>query len=232
MRTVLTIVAVLLITAFLLTENKFLSNLELKLNDNSFINSILRYQFFAIFIAIAVIFLTFRVTPNSKSIFTFGNLSIVAEKEKWLGINGKTSWRNNSFQLLIFISIATAIFMFLAVKYTDSLNNFKSTFIPMILLISLMNSFSEEIIYRFAINGNLTNYASKMTVLVISSILFGLPHYLGYPSGIIGVIMAGLLGYILSKATYETQGIGIAWTIHFIQDVIIFTALFMMNIKR
>ena len=84
-------------------------------------------------------------------------------------------------------------------------------------------------IYRFAINGNLVNETSKQTVLIVSAILFGLPHYMGYPNGIVGVIMAGILGYVLSKSTYETQGIGIAWAIHFIQDVIIFSALFMMN---
>ncbi|TAE80973.1 MAG: CPBP family intramembrane metalloprotease, partial [Bacteroidetes bacterium] len=72
---------------------------------------------------------------------------------------------------------------------------------------------------------------SKTTVLLLSAILFGLPHYAGFPNGPIGVVMAGVLGYILSKATYETQGIGIAWVIHFLQDVIIFTALFMMNSK-
>jgi hypothetical protein len=121
--------------------------------------------------------------------------------------------------------------MFLGVKYTDSLSNFKWWFIPIVLLISLTNSFGEEMIYRFAINGNLINNTPKITVIVISAVLFGLPHYMGFPSGIIGIIMAGFLGYILSKITYETQGIVIAWTIHFIQDIIIFTALFMINIK-
>lgn len=43
--------------------------------------------------------------------------------------------------------------------------------------------------------------------------------------------MAGVLGYVLCKATLETTGLGIAWVIHFVQDVIIFTALFMMNVK-
>ncbi|MDZ7899137.1 MAG: CPBP family intramembrane glutamic endopeptidase [Arcicella sp.] len=71
----------------------------------------------------------------------------------------------------------------------------------------------------------------KLWVLLISAILFGLPHYQGYPNGAAGVIMAGVMGYVLSKATYETSGIGIAWAIHFVTDLIIFTALLMMNIK-
>ncbi|MFN3299563.1 MAG: type II CAAX prenyl endopeptidase Rce1 family protein [Sediminibacterium sp.] len=64
-----------------------------------------------------------------------------------------------------------------------------------------------------------------------SAILFGLPRYFGNPKGIIGVIMSGVLGYILCKATIETRGISIAWTIHFVQDIIIFTAIMMMSIK-
>lgn len=230
MKVVLTIAAVLLITATLLSANKFLPSITLTLNDNTFINSLLKYQVFAMLIASAVLYITLKVNPNSKELLTFGNLSTIAEKERWLGINGKSTWKSNGIQLLFFISIATGIFMFLAVKYTSNLGNFRWSYIPFILLISLTNSFSEEIIYRFVIIGNLMNSTTKLSVLLISAILFGLPHYLGYPSGIAGVAMSGILGYILAKATYETQGIGIAWAVHFVQDIIIFTALFMMNV--
>ena len=231
MKNVLTITAVMLITTLLLTANKFLPNVATTLNHNSFINALLKYQLLALLVAIITLFVTIKITPNSKNILAIGNLSIIAEKEKWLGINGKSNWKSNGIQLLFFISVATGIFMFIAVKHSNSLANFKWSFLPLVLFISLTNSFSEEIIYRFAINGNLINRMSKLSVLITSAILFGLPHYLGYPSGLVGVIMAALLGYILSKATYETQGIGIAWTIHFIQDIIIFNALFMINIK-
>jgi len=228
----ITIIATLLITTILLTANKFLPHLALTLNSNTFINALLKFQSLAFILAIGAMCITLKVTPESKHLLTFGNLATIAEKEVWLGINGKTSWKSNGIQFSFFISMATAIFMFLGVYYTDSLNNFKWSFIPLILLISLTNSFSEEIIYRFVLMGNIIGSTPKLSVLLISAILFGLPHFAGFPSGIIGVIMAGLLGYILSKATYETQGIGLAWTIHFIQDVIIFTAIFMMNTKN
>lgn len=232
MKVIITTISVLLLSAILMSANHFLPKVELTLHDNSFVNALLKYQLLALFLAFLVLFATLKITPESIKILRFGDLSTIAIKEKWLGINGITTWKSNGLQLLFFISLATSIFMFLAVKYTDSLGNFQWTFVPLILLIALTNSFSEEMIYRFAINGNLIALASKLIVLSISAVLFGLPHYLGYPSGIVGVIMAGLLGYILSKATYETQGVGIAWTIHFVQDVVIFTALFMMNLKN
>jgi len=231
MKIIFTILSVSLATICLLLSSKFLPNIPILLNKNEFINGLLKYQMFAFCIAILFLLTTLQVSPQSKSLLKFGNIGSLAIKEKWLGINGGTTWRLNSIQLALFISLATGIFMFLAVKYTDSLGNFTWNFLPLIILISLTNSFSEETLYRIAINGNLTSNTSKLTVLLISAVLFGIPHYFGFPTGVIGVIMSAALGYILSKATYETQGIGIAWTIHFLQDVIIFTALFMMKVK-
>ena len=229
---ILTISLVLIATTILLLANKFLPSIDISFNNNLFVNKLLKYQLLALILSLTLMFFTLKLTPQSKSLLSFGNVESVAIKEKWLGINGKSTWKTNGLQLAFFISLATGIFMFIAVKYTNSLSNFQYWFIPVIIFISLTNSFSEEIIYRFVINGNLGVIAPKITILIISAILFGLPHYMGYPNGIAGVIMSAMLGYILSKATYETNGVGIALTIHFIQDLIIFTALFMMNIKK
>lgn len=225
------ILIVFLSTILLLSASKILPVISISLHKHEFINYILKYQLFALSIALIVLGITLMLTPQSKVLLQSGNFSILAAKEMWLGINGKTSWKTNAFQLAFFISLATGIFMFLALKQTGSLKYFQWSFIPLVLLISLTNSFSEEVIYRFAINGNLTGYTSKLAILLLSAVLFGLPHYAGAPGGFIGILMSGVLGYILSKATYETQGLGIAWGIHFLQDVIIFTSIFMMNIK-
>lgn len=231
MKVAIPVFTVVVASVLLLYSGKLLPSVNINVHANTFINGIIKYQIYAIFIAVAVMLITLFITPESKPLLQLGHLDSIAIKEKWLGINGKTSWRKNGLQLAFFISIATGIFMFLAVKYTNSLYNFKWSFVPIILLVSLTNSFSEEIIYRFAINGNLMHLTSKLTILICSAVLFGLPHYQGYPNGFMGVLMAGLLGYILSKATYETQGLGLAWIIHFLQDIIIFTSLFMINIK-
>ncbi len=231
MRIASTIFIVLLASVLLLSANTILSSLNIIFHENAFVNSTLKYQLFALAIAMLILIGTLHITPESKGLLHVGNLDSPAIKEKWLGINGKTSWRKNGFQLAFFISTATGIFMFLSVKYTNNLDNFMWSYLPIILIISFTNSFSEEMIYRFAINGNLITLPSNYRIYIISAILFGLPHYQGYPSGILGVIMAGALGYILSKATHETKGIAVAWGIHFLQDIIIFTSLFMMNVR-
>lgn len=221
------------IATILLVNAKFLTNqVSLKIHTDSFINELAKYQIFALMVGILVTVIILALVQNSNQFISIGQLNVIAQKENWLGINGKSSWMVNGLQLLFFVSIATGIFMFLAVKNANSLNNFQWSFIPLIVLFSFTNSLAEELIFRFGIIGGLFNEYPKLTILIISAIFFGLPHYLGWPSGVIGVLMSGMLGYILCKATLETRGLSIAWTIHFVQDLIIFTAIFMMNVKR
>lgn len=227
----------LVATAALLlaSANYFLPNIHLNISQQTFINGIAKYQCFALVLAILLTLITVAVSPKSKQLLSAGNLSNLAEKERWLGISGETTWLRNAAQLLVFISLATVIFMFLAVQSTGNVQNFSLKFLlkfsPWILLFSFTNALSEELIFRFAVNGNLSPIVSKTLVLLVSAVLFGLPHYNGFPNGIVGVVMAGILGYVLSKATYETGGLGIALAIHIVQDIIIFTAILMMNVK-
>lgn len=215
----------------LVTASTFANLISLQIHPDNFVNSLAKYQTFALLVGLLATTAILILNPESKQFLNIGQLNTIAEKEKWLGINSKSSWTVNGLQLLFFISVATGIFMFLAVKYTNSLDNFQWGFIPLVLLFSLTNALAEELIFRFGIVGGLFNHYPKLTILVVSAILFGLPHFWGNPGGVIGVVMSGVLGYILCKATIETKGLSIAWTIHFVQDIIIFTALFMMNYK-
>lgn len=227
-----TLLIVGIATVLLVTAATFANHISLQIHPDNFVNGLAKYQTFALLVGILTTTVVLILNPESKQFLNIGQLNTIAEKEKWLGINGKSSWTVNGLQLLFFISFATGIFMFLAVKYTNSLDNFQWGFIPLVLLFSLTNALTEELIFRFGIVGGLFNHYPKLTILVVSAILFGLPHYWGNPGGVIGVGMSGVLGYILCKATIETKGLSIALTIHFVQDIIIFTALFMMNFNR
>jgi hypothetical protein len=199
------------------------------LHNNAFANNLLKYQLYAMVVALAATATTYVLYPAGRHLLSVGQLATIAGKETWLGINGRTTWTRNGVQLLLSISVATGIFMFLAVKYTHNSGNFSWSVMPLVLLLACTNALSEELIFRYSIAGSLWGTYPKTTVLIASAILFGLPHYYGNPSGLVGVIMSGVLGYILCKATIETKGIAVAWAIHFVQDVIIFTALMMMN---
>ena len=54
------------------------------------------------------------------------------------------------------------------------------------------------------------------------AVYFGLIHFYGIPYGVVGVLLAGFLGWILAKSIQDTGGFFWAWFIHFWQDVWIF----------
>ena len=66
---------------------------------------------------------------------------------------------------------------------------------------------------------------SDRAIAMLSGALFGSIHFFGIPGGVTGVIVAVFLGWLLCKSILETKGIFWAWFIHFLQDVIIFSAL-------
>jgi len=231
MKLIYTILIVGAATLLLITSSMFTDLLAWQIHPIVFLNTMAKHQLFALIVAMLVTISVLILNPSSFKFLSIGQITTIAEKEKWLGINGRSSWKKNGLQLLFFVSLPTATFMFLAVKYTDSMHNFQWSFIPLVLFFSFINSLTEELIFRFGIVGGLVGQYSARIILIISAVLFGLPHYVGFPSGFIGVVMSGILGYILCKATIETKGLSIAWTIHFVQDIIIFTALMMMNVR-
>jgi hypothetical protein len=94
--------------------------------------------------------------------------------------------------------------------------------LPLVLLFAATNAWSEEIISRFVIVAGLYGKLSPSVICWISAVIFGGPHFFGTPSGIFGVMMAGLMGWILAKSVLETKALGWALFIHFLQDVVIF----------
>src|SRR6478609_2616637 len=135
-------------TVLLVTAGVFTNQISLQIHPNSFINGLAKYQGYALIVGILTTIAILILNPESRQFLNIGQLGTIAEKEKWLGINGKSSWGINGLQLLFFVSMATGIFMFLAVKYTNSIDNFQFSFIPIIFLFSLTNSFAEELIFR------------------------------------------------------------------------------------
>ncbi len=232
MRMIYTLLIVSTSAILLLNAGFFTEKISLQVHSNSFVDYMLKYQVFALIIALLTMMVVLALNPDSKEFLSIGQLNKIASKEKWLGINGKSSWALNGLHLLLFISTATAIFMFLAVKHTNSINNFHWGILPFVFLFSLTNAFSEELIFRFGIIGGLFNHFPDLAIIIISALAFGIPHFFGNPGGIIGVFMSAILGYVLCKATIETKGLSIAFIIHFIQDIIIFIALMMMNMKQ
>lgn len=96
---------------------------------------------------------------------------------------------------------------------------------PWILAFSVSNAFVEEVIFRLGVALPLEGKLEPFVISLLSGVLFGLPHLRGMPSGLVGALMSGVLGYILCTSLLETDGLFLAWWIHFLQDMVIFSAL-------
>lgn len=226
------ILVVFYTTLMLLASNKTKSTRYFHVSHNEYVNHQLNYQLVLLGVSILSLITTnFLSKDNFTNFFRLGDLSAPSEEMKLFGIKAGDSWLKTGLSLVVVISLVTSIFMFFQLKSVTIEWRQLPKGIAWVLLFSLTNSFAEEMIYRIGIVSPLKNLISPTAIITISAILFGLPHLAGMPSGLAGATMAGLLGLVLAKSLYETNGYFWAWTIHFIQDIIIFGALFLLSEK-
>lgn len=152
-----------------------------------------------------------------------GNLHAPAEPVRWLGMDRPLPWTRFGLILSLCITSGTLVFLFLSGSPSSNAFGQLLPYLPVVLLISAMNAFSEEITYRASLLAPLHTALGKSQALLLTAALFGLWHYYGVPYGIAGVVMAGALGWLLGKSMVETKGVFWAWFIHFWQDVAIFS---------
>jgi membrane protease YdiL (CAAX protease family) len=209
---------------------KLTDRLNISLIKSIQLNQMLNFQVVQLLLALVVLGITYLLNPvNFIKFFQIGDLQTHIGKIGWLGINGNESWLEIALSIGVFITLGTVLFMFfqlrkLKVKFYMPLGLY-----VWVILFSAMNAFSEEAIFRVGIVSPLYGQLTIPVILIISGVMFGLPHYFGQPSGIIGVIMAGFLGWLLAMSLVDTQGLFLAWVIHFVQDLVIISSVYMIN---
>lgn len=127
-----------------------------------------------------------------------------AVRNMWLGIAAGESWGQIGLTFLILITLVTAGAMLVAMWPRLNVTRISVGVLCQILLFSLCNAVSEELMYRVAI---LSLPQLELAFLCgASAIAFGLPHYFGYPRRLLGILLAGFLGYFLARSVVETGG--------------------------
>jgi membrane protease YdiL (CAAX protease family) len=169
---------------------------------------------------------------NFAHFFRMGNINAHISKITWLGVTGNETWLEIATSIGLFITLGTTIFMFFQLKKAGVDYRYFLFSLLWSIPFSAANAFSEEAIFRIGIISPLYGIFSISGIVLISGVVFGLPHYFGMPSGIVGALMAGFLGWLLAMSLVETQGLLIAWVIHFAQDVVIITSMILMNRKK
>ena len=227
---ILPIILVATATFGIFQLRKWTGKLKFALLQDSQLDGLLKFQSAQLIMTLIVLGLVYLLNPaNFSTFFRFGDVNAHISKIAWLGITGNETWLQVALTLGLFITLGTGIFMFLQVKKSGARYALPLSLLFWSIVFSAMNAFSEEAIFRMGIVSPLYGQLSLPIIAILSGVLFGLPHYFGQPSGPVGVLMAGFLGWLLALSLIETQGLFLAWGVHFVQDVVIFISMFLMS---
>ena len=180
-------------------------------------------------IFLLLLWLTKRTT--FEEYFRKGNISAEIHPEPLIGIKPKSNenWLHLGLNFSIIISgVTTLVIYFQLIKGIEISLGSLLNILPFSILFALSNSFVEESITRLGVIVVFKGLIKERKIPFVSALIFGTVHYWGNPGGFLGVLVAGFLGWFLTKSILETKGFFWAWLIHFLQDVIIFSALLLM----
>jgi len=155
-----------------------------------------------------------------------GNMKARSRMPKWLP-SVRWSWFGPF--LIFFLAGGLSIQLFLTVHPDINMFGRALQGLPLALAFAAINAAQEEFRFRAVILSRLLPATGTTQALLMTSLLFGLAHWFGHPSGPSGVLLAGFAGYLWGKSMIETRGFAWAWLIHGFQDVVIFEFLLMAH---
>lgn len=196
------------------------------LNHPSFNVYMLAEQSLHLVVTLAII-IYLLILKKSRAAFFFvrGDLAAPVEPIQWLGVKSGENWRKFGGILALCISLGTLTFLVIAGRPPLNIVVKALPFLPAVLLAAALNAFNEEMTYKASFLSVLEEAAGKNQALLLMAVFFGMLHFYGVPYGVVGVLMATFLGWLLGKSMLETRGFCWAWFIHFLQDVLIFAFL-------
>ncbi len=201
-------------------------SLDIRVSDSEVVAGQFRYQLLLMALASFTLFVLFLLNGEVLTGFLSpGEIDAVAEPVPVLGIGEGESWSTLGVGLSFSITLVTSIFVYLRIRpLGDGLRRVLAL-LGWVCLLALGNSLSEEALFRLGLVTALYGAVSPFALMAISGVVFGLAHYRGEPGGVTGMFMAGVLGWLSMKSVLETHGMFWAWFIHFLQDVVIFLGM-------
>lgn len=186
-----------------------------RLWDNAEVNLTFTLQTLTLAASLAaVVFVYFYDRQAFATFFRFRVKLTGAPAETWIALGPL---------LAVMFTLGTTIFMSASVTAQHGqINGVFFRLLPLVFLLAATNAWTEEIFTRFVIVAGLHGKMPPVAICWISALVFGLPHFFGTPSGVFGVLAAGLMGWLLAKSVVETRSMTWALVIHFLQDVVIF----------
>lgn len=176
----------------------------------------------ALTMILALLLIGFR---RKEFFLDFGNLLAPASPMPVVGVSNETNWRSLGLRLGLYAFLTLLIIMsiFAGGSLDPSLLPLALPALPMVLLLAAMNSFSEEFTYRASLLTPVHRLLGAGQAVWLTATFFGIGHFYGVPSGVVGVLAAGFFGWILGRSMVETKGLFWPWFIHLCADVVIFS---------
>lgn len=88
---------------------------------------------------------------------------------------------------------------------------------------AVLNAFFEELIWRGVFWQACEAAFGLAGALALSTLSFGLAHFRGFPSGVLGVALASIYGLMMGVVRVRTKGLFWPWFAHVFADVVIFS---------
>lgn len=171
------------------------------------------------------LFLRFQRLSRAEMFATVGSPSADAAPIPWLGHKEAKPWTAFGRELAFILTGATLLFVWLGGGYDGATVKSLLLAVPVIAVFAGVNAFNEEFQTRNAILATFEPFAGGANAALVSAFVFGSWHFAGTPGGVVGAVMAGFAGWLWARSMIETRGMGMAWTLHFLQDLVIFAAL-------
>ena len=211
---------------FVYTKVDQLSFYQTWLNNPSFSVYMLAEQSLRLIVTLVMIAVLFVMKKRQDEFFLAkGDINAEAERVSWLGIKPGERWGQLGRNFAFILSLGTLAFLAFAGRPSLDIAIRALPFLPFVFIAAILNAFNEEMTYKASFLSVLENVVGKHQALLLMAAYFGIGHFYGVPYGVIGVLMAGFLGWFLGKSMLETRGLFWAWLIHFVQDVLIFAFL-------
>ncbi len=158
-----------------------------------------------------------------------GNLNAPVKPERILWFRSPLRWWHLGPLIVLIFALAMIAFLFSNLRPNFWQLTQHWQLFPWAVATAALNAANEEFQFRCVPLAHLRNVLPLREGVWLTAIFFGVAHYFGQPSGWLGVAMATIAGFIWAKSMLETRGVGLAFGIHLVQDVVIFYFLAMSN---
>jgi membrane protease YdiL (CAAX protease family) len=154
-----------------------------------------------------------------------GDLAAPAGPIPFLGLRKSIRWTWLGPAIILVFAAALAPYFYLTVHPNFDVSERIIRTLPWSIAVAAVNAASEEFQFRSVLLAHLKGNFAAGEAILLTAVFFGIGHFFGQPSGLLGVLMAGFAGWIWARSMIETRGGLWAFIIHMLQDMVIFTFL-------